>query len=73
MSGPMNRPSDKKIGDFEPTVVITEKEYRSLLYSDQLLACLEAHGVDNWSGYEDALEEAEKVLVDTDIMYSLTI
>ena len=68
MSGPMNRPSDKKIGDFEPTVVITEKEYRSLLYSDQLLACLEAHG-----GYEDALEEAEKVLVDTDIMYSLTI
>ena len=73
MSGPMNCPSDKKIGDFEPTVVITEKEYRSLLYFNGLLDCLEDHGVDNWSGYEDALEDYERSLVDTDIMYSLTI
>lgn len=44
-------------------VTITKKEYEELLNDSAFLSCLEACGVDNWSGYSDArqmLEEEEE-------------
>ena len=41
----------------KPTVTISEDIYRRLLRSADKLKCLEAGGVDNWSGYTYALEE----------------
>lgn len=40
-----------------PKVIITTEEYESLLQSAFRLRCLENAGVDNWSGYEYAMEE----------------
>lgn len=40
----------------EDTVTITLKEYHSLRQDSNFLSCLEACGVDNWSGYDDARE-----------------
>jgi hypothetical protein len=37
------------------TVTITRKEYGALLASRDMLEALEAAGVDNWSGYPDAM------------------
>lgn len=31
-------------------------EYKKLVNRDDWLSCLEAAGVDNWSGYDDARE-----------------
>jgi len=39
----------------ENTVTITEEEYNALLDRDQELCALEAAGVDNWEGYEEAM------------------
>ena len=39
------------------TVTITVEEYKGLLESQSLLDALEEHGVDNWSGYSDAVAE----------------
>lgn len=36
------------------TVVVTRSEYESLLEARAFLDCLDACGVDNWSGYSDA-------------------
>lgn len=38
-------------------VTITRKEYDRLLAAEAQLDALEAHGVDNWTGYSDAMEE----------------
>lgn len=38
------------------TVTIDVREYQRLLKRDEWLECLEAAGVDNWSGYDDARE-----------------
>jgi len=38
------------------TVTITRKEYETLLVARDKLDALEAAGVDNWSGYDDAME-----------------
>ena len=38
------------------TIVITKKEYESLLEDADKLACLESCGVDNWCGWDDAME-----------------
>lgn len=35
-------------------VTITKAEYTRLLKRDDFLGCLEACGVDNWSGFDDA-------------------
>lgn len=40
----------------EEKVTITKSEYDSLLEDSEKLSCLEACGVDNWQGYEDAME-----------------
>jgi hypothetical protein len=37
-------------------VTITKAEYERLLDREAFLDCLEACGVDNWSGYGDAHE-----------------
>ena len=38
------------------TVTISRKEYEALLAARDKLDALEAAGVDNWSGYDDAME-----------------
>ena len=42
--------------DKEPKVVIEKKEYERLQRELRWLRCLEAAGVDNWSGYDYARE-----------------
>ena len=41
----------------EETVTISKKLYNSLLDDHFMLCCLEDAGVDNWSGYDYAMEE----------------
>jgi hypothetical protein len=38
------------------TVTISKEEYEQLLKKENLLECLEACGVDNWGGWDDAME-----------------
>lgn len=40
----------------EEMVTISKKEYDDLYESYIFLSCLEAAGVDNWCGYDDARE-----------------
>ena len=40
----------------EETITISKKEYESLLEDQKLLQCLQGAGVDNWSGYDYAME-----------------
>ena len=40
----------------ERMVAITEKEYQKLLEDQKFLEALKAAGVDNWSGYDYAME-----------------
>ena len=40
----------------EETVTISKKEYESLLEDSEKLSALEAAGVDNWEGYDCAIE-----------------
>ena len=42
------------------TIPISMEEYNRLLSRDEFLTCLESAGVDNWNGYEYAMEEFEK-------------
>lgn len=37
-------------------VTITKEEYDRLVDDSYMLSCLEACGVDNWSGWDDAME-----------------
>ena len=39
----------------EETITISIKEYNSLQEDSQKLMALEAAGVDNWQGYDDAM------------------
>lgn len=45
-----------KIAEAMDTVTITRKEYDQLVKDSEWLSCLEAVGVDNWEGYDCALE-----------------
>lgn len=40
----------------EEMITITKAEYEGMLDEIEFLNCLEACGVDNWSGYSDAHE-----------------
>jgi len=42
------------------TITISTDEYEILLYNTKLLHALEAAGVDNWEGYEIALERIDE-------------
>lgn len=43
-------------------VVLSKVYYESLLEDSETLGKLEAYGVDNWSGYSDALNDSEGYL-----------
>lgn len=42
--------------EIEETITITVKEYESLLEDSEMLQALQNAGVDNWEGYDYALE-----------------
>ena len=44
------------VNNMEETVTISKKEYESLLEDSEKLSALEAAGVDNWEGYDNAME-----------------
>ena len=44
----------------EETVTISKAEYERLLEAENFLDCLEACGVDNWSGYGEAVAMSEE-------------
>ena len=46
---------DKKIS-------ISEEEYKTLLNDSILLNCLQMMGVDNWDGYDDAIEQYQEIV-----------
>lgn len=48
----------------EEMVTITKAEYESLLEDSDKLNRLEAYGVDNWSGYSDALSDEMGIFKD---------
>jgi hypothetical protein len=39
-----------------PTITITQEQYNQLLDDQAFLGALRAAGVDNWSGYDDAID-----------------
>lgn len=41
-------------------VLISKAEYDILVDDSEFLSCLEACGVDNWSGYSDAIKMMEE-------------
>lgn len=51
--------------DKSDMVTIPRKEYDDLLDDSLLLNCLEGAGVDNWQGYDYAMEEYQ-ALTDTE-------
>lgn len=42
------------------TIVISKDRYNELLEAEEKLNCLEAAGVDNWDGYDFAMEDFYK-------------
>ena len=44
----------------EDTITITLAEYNSLLHDQRKLTCLEGAGVDNWDGYDSAMDMLEE-------------
>jgi len=36
---------------------ITIERYHELIDKEEKLECLECHGVDNWAGYSEAMED----------------
>lgn len=45
-----------KLKHMEETITISKKEYESLLEDSKKLQALEGAGVDNWQGYDYAME-----------------
>lgn len=45
---------------YKPTITITLEEYEALLEQSLWVRCLEDAGVDNWSGYDYAIEALEE-------------
>ena len=43
-------------------ITISEEEYDSLLKDSILLNCLQMMGVDNWDGYDEAIEQYNEIL-----------
>ena len=41
----------------EPIVTITQKEYGNLLEARAKLSALQNRGVDNWEGYDEAMDK----------------
>ena len=53
---PLLRLGSRWVNNMEETITISKKEYESLLEDQKLLQCLQGAGVDNWSGYDYAIE-----------------
>ena len=60
------------MGNLNKVIVVAEHRYRELLRAEALLGLLDESGVDNWEGYEMAMEakserlaEVEKVIAAT--------
>lgn len=49
-----------KLDKWKTTVTIPQEEYDELLDREWKLTCLENAGVDNWDGYDWAMEECNK-------------
>lgn len=47
--------------DNEKAVTISVQRYAQLLHAEEKLDRLEAYGVDNWSGYGDAISDSEGI------------
>lgn len=47
-------------------VTISKEEYEWLRSRDLLLNALECNGVDNWDGYEDAVNEVESIAIENE-------
>lgn len=45
---------------------ISEEEYKELLRDSKILEVLKERGVENWDGYEDAINENEEYINDCD-------
>lgn len=45
--------------EVEPTITIPLQEYLKFLHFQAKLEALEANGVDNWEGYDLAMEELQ--------------
>lgn len=43
--------------DMLETVTISKIEYDQLIEDSKLLCALQSHGVDNWEGWDDVMEE----------------
>lgn len=52
----LSRLGSQWVNNMEETITISKKEYESLLEDQKLLQCLQGAGVDNWSGYDYAIE-----------------
>jgi hypothetical protein len=50
----------------EDTITINKREYNQLLKDQLMLQALEETGVDNWSGYDDAVECYQELLEEHD-------
>lgn len=46
--------------------ILTETELRLLLQDQKCLEALQAYGVDNWDGYEEAINDEEYTVTDAD-------
>lgn len=46
-------------------VTIPKSEYEQLLRDSLKLEALDRHGVDNWEGYDDAMDTYRELLDDT--------
>ena len=49
------------VNNMEETITISKKEYESLLEDQKLLQALQGAGVDNWSGYDYAIEMMQEM------------
>lgn len=54
------------IADIALTVTISKSEYDQLLRDSLWLNCLECAGVDNWDGYDYAIEDFQERIGDED-------
>lgn len=47
------------MGEVVEIITITKKEHEELKRDSELLSCLEACGVDDWSGWDKAIDMLE--------------
>lgn len=47
--------------------ILTESELQALLQDQKRLEALEAYGVNNWDGYEEAINDEEYAVTDDDL------